>query len=407
MRLSSKPSRYLSVLTAVLCLVLVAAQVPAQVPLNPSAPQTYRVSGGDTLWDIAGRFLRDPWRWSEIWEANPKIPNPNRIYPGDELTLSYENGQPRIRSSRGGGSGVRYEGGMRVVKLSPRVRVEALDDAVPTIPIGAVAPFISQTHVAETNDVEKAPYVVGFPDERIVAGLRDSFYVRSIPSNRVASFEVVRPGDAYEDPDTGEILGYEALHVANALLERTGDPATLQVSRLEKEIAVGDRVIPAVKDKPLRNFFPEPAPRGTKGRIISVVNGVSQIGQFNTVVINRGKRDGLKVGHVLETFRGGFTRRDPVKTGAAKWDWRSKSPLDTEFWYGNFKFNRWRENEPSPNAPFPLHQEYQEQDIKFVVPFERSGILLVFRTFDRISFALVMSATRVIHVQDTVAAPRG
>ena len=407
MRLFSKPSRYLSVLTAVLCLVLVAAQVPAQVPLNPSAPQTYRVSGGDTLWDIAGRFLRDPWRWSEIWEANPKIPNPNRIYPGDELTLSYENGQPRIRSSRGGGSGVRNEGGMRVVKLSPRVRVEALDDAVPTIPIGTVAPFLSQTHVAETNDVEKAPYVVGFPDERIVAGLRDSFYVRSIPSNRVESFEVVRPGDAYEDPDTGEILGYEALHVANALLERAGDPATLQVTGFDKAIVAGDRVIPAAKEMPMRNFLPEPAPRGIKGKIISVVDGVTQIGQYNTVVINRGERDGLRVGHVLEVFNGGSLRRDPVATGAVKWDWRGESPLDTEFWYGDYRFKRWRDDQPDADAPFPKYQQYERDNTKFVVPFERSGVLLVFRTFDRMSFALVMYATRAMHVKDMVAAPRG
>lgn len=405
MRQSSKSSRFLSVLAAALWLVLVVVPASAQVPMNPSAPQTYRVRHGDTLWNIAGRFLRDPWRWSEIWEANRKIPNPNRIYPGDELTLSYVNGRPRVRSNRGGGT--RYEGGMRVVKLSPRVRVESLENEVPMIPIGAVAPFMSRTYVAETNEIDKAPYVVGFPDEHIVAGLHDSIYVRSIRSARVDNFEVLRPGEPYKDPDTGEILGYEALYVANARLERTGDPAKLLVSSLEKEIAIGDRVIPAVNDTPLRNFFPEPAPAGLKGKIISVVNGVSQIGQFNTVVINRGKRDGLKVGSVLETFRGGFLRRDEVKTGAANWDWRSESPLDTEFWYGNFKFNRWIENEPDPNAPLPLHQGYRQQDTKFVAPFERSGILLVFRVFDRISLALVMRATNVIHVKDTVAAPRG
>lgn len=388
----------------VLCVVLFSVQLGAgpgaalaeEVALNPNRPETYVVQPGDNLWDIAGRFLRDPWDWKEVWEANPKVANPNRIYPGDTLRLTYSGGRPRVRA----------EGGKRVIKLSPRVRVEALEAPVPTIPISVIAPFLSQPYVAQTDDVERAPYVVGFPDERITAGVGDAIYVRGIRDPNAVDYQVVRPGQPYEDPDTGEILGYEAAFVADARVERGGDPAKLYLTRSGTEALVDDRLVPSRNEEVLSNFYPMPAPPGMRARIIAVLGGVSQIGQYNIVVLNRGARDGIQDGHVLEGYVGGDERRDRVQAGRDNWNWRSESPLDTEFWYGDFRQQGWLENKPSPNAPFPLHADVRPPNATYVAPYEQAGTVMVFRVFDRVSFALVMRATRAMRVLDTVAAPR-
>ncbi len=388
----------------VLCVVLSISQLGAgpgvaqaeEVALNPNRPETYVVQPGDSLWDIAGRFLRDPWDWQKVWEANPKVANPNLIYPGDTLRLTYSGGRPRVRA----------EGGKRVIKLSPRVRVEALEAPVPTIPISVIAPFLSRPYVAQTDDVERAPYVVGFPDEHITAGVGDSVYVRGIRDPSVTNFEIVRPGQPYEDPDSGEILGYEAAFVANAQVERGGDPAKLYLTRSATEVLVDDRLVPAADEAVLSNFYPMPAPPGTRGRIIAVLNGVSQIGQYNIVVLNRGARDGIQEGHVLESYTGGDERRDRVRAGVDDWNWKSESPLTQEFWYGEFRQQGWIENKPSPNAPLPLHADVRPPDATYVAPYEQAGTVMVFRVFDRVSFALVMRATRAMHLLDTVAAPR-
>lgn len=379
-----------------LLLTLATGAALAEVTLNPDHPTRYVVQPTDTLWDIAGRFLQEPWRWGELWEANPGIENPDLIFPGDVLVLSYRAGQPRVGVERGS---------LRVVKLAPRVRVEVLDRAIPVVPAGAIAPFLTQPYVADRGDLDRAPYVVGFPDERLVGGLRDAIYVRAIPSAAVEDFEIVRPGAAFRDPDSDEILGYEASFVANAYLERPGDPAKLRVNRSEIEVAIGDRLIPAEEAEPLRHFHPSPAPADVRGRIISVLDGVTQIGQYNVVVIDRGSRDGIAAGHVFGVYQGGDLRADPVQARSDWRDWRSESPLTSEFWYGEHRVVGWREGKPDPNTPLPPHVEVRRPAGNFVAPFERSGLLMVFRSFPRVSFALVMSAVRPMRVLDSVGAP--
>lgn len=381
-------------------LLLTAGYVCAEVELAPDHPQTYVVQSGDTLWDIAGRFLRDPWRWHEVWDENPGVANPNRIYPGEVLELTYRGGRPRIRSSRGGGQG------MRTVKLSPRVRVTELDRAIPTIPVNAVAPFLSRPVVADARELDDAPYVVSFPDRRLLAGAGDMFFVRSILTAQSDRFEVLRPGQEYRDPDTNELLGFEARYIAAARLERAGDPATLVVTRSQREVEIGDRVRPAREDEPLRSFVPMPAPANLQGRIMAVLNGVSQIGQFDVVALNRGSRQGVQIGHVFEVFQGGDLRHDEVRSRRAEWNWRNETPLDTSFWYGDWELDGWERNRPDPDAPLPLHRRAVRPLDQYVVPDMRSGVIMVFRVFPRVSFALVMSATRPMHVGEMVAAPR-
>lgn len=386
--------------------MLLLASLAAAVELKPDAPQTYVVRSGDTLWDIAGRFLYDPWRWSELWQANADLDDPDLIYPGDVLQLTMVDGQPRVRVARGGAAASASRDGMRVVRLSPQVRASSLKEAVPTIRIASIAPFLTQPYVADSDQIERASYVVGFPDEHLVAGLHDSIYVRRIRSNQQTNFQILRPGDELRDPDTNEILGYEALFVANAALERVGDPAKLQIVRSEREVSIGDRVIPASVEKPLENFYPRPAPAGIRGSILSVLNGVSQIGQFDVVVLNRGTRDRIEPGHVFEAFVGGNKQRDQVRGGSIVSNWRGESPLSTEFWYGReFENKGWRRDEPSPNEPLPLHADFRRKNTQFVTPFERAGVLMVFRTFERVSFALVLNAQRAFTVGDQVAPP--
>ena len=392
----------------VLAAILVAAPALRAAELRPGAPDTYRVRPADTLWSIAARFLRDPWRWPEVWHSNSEVANPNLIYPGDVLRLTMVDGQPRIGVDRGGETVVGHQGGMRVVRLAPRVRASSLKEAIPTIPIAAIGPFLTQPYVAESDQINRAPYVVGFPEEHIVAGIGDSVYVRRIDSADHDRFQILRPGEALRDPKTNETLGFVATFVASVALERTGDPAKLRVLRSEREVAIGDRVIPASLDEPLRNFFPRPAPAGTRAEILAVLNGVTQVGQNDVVIINAGTRERLEPGQVFEVFQGGTKQADQVRQGGFNWNWREETPLSTRFWYGdNEKIRKWRYNEPDANTPFPPTVDVRPQRSTFIQPFERSGILMVFRIFERVSFAIILDANRAMHIHDRIAPPPG
>jgi len=384
-----------ALIPAFLAALIVFPVAAEEVELKPNHPQTYTVRQGDTLWGIAGRFLRDPWRWSEIWDANREIGDPNLIYPGDVLTLYYKNGQPRIG----------FAGGMRTVRLSPRVRVTPLQAPVPTIPIGSIHPFISRPYVLDKDEIDASPYVVSFSDQRVLGGIGDRMYVRSILGGADDRYHIVRPGGPYRDPDSGDILGYKTLYIADATLERPGDPASLRIDSMALETEIGDRVLPAGADDPLVTFYPRPGPSGSRGRIISVLNGVSEIGTYNVVVLNLGSRQGVEAGHVFDIYKGGEQVKDRVASGASNFDWKNMKFWSQEFWYGDYRTEGWRENEPNPNEPFPLHMDAYPLSEDYMLPYERAGTLMVFRTFDRVSFALVMHATRAMNVLDTVRPP--
>lgn len=393
------PIARLSITVLLIGAWLLAAGGPVQAddPLRPDHPERYVVQAGDTLWDIAGRFLRDPWRWREVWQANPGVTNPNLIFPGDVLEVTYSaDGRPRIRSTAGG---------MRVVRLSPRVRVTELDQSIPTIPINAVAPFLTRPLVTDSAAIDDAPYVVSFPDERLLAGTGDRFFVRSVRDSRNDRFEVLRPGQQLRDPQTNQSLGYEALFVAEARLLRTGDPATLEVTRARVEVEAGDRLWPAREDAPIRSFTPVPAPLGLEGQIIAVLGGVTQIGQFDVVALNRGDREGVVVGQVFEVFSGGELRRDEVRARRRDWNWRNETPLDTSFWFGDWEVSGWQAP-PWNDDALPLQRQATRQTTRYIVPDDRAGVIMVFRVFPRVSYALVMSAFRPLNVGQVVASPR-
>jgi hypothetical protein len=325
---------------------IVAAET---VALNDNHPDRYTVVKGDTLWDIAGMFLRDPWRWPDIWHVNQQIANPHLIYPGDVLELTYVNGQPRLSLQRG------------PMKLSPQVRSSPLDTAIPTVPVDAIKGFLTRPFVLENGQLDATPYIVAFADEHIMGGAGQRIYVRSIEDSAQSKFEIVRKGGEYKDSQTGEVLGYEATYVGSALLQKTGDPATLLLTSTDLESLQGDRLLPATDDVALSNFQPKAPAQQVDGAIISVLNGVTQIGQYNVVVLDRGARDGLAVGDVLQINNRGATIKDPV----------TADPKDV-----------------------------------VTLPDEQAGMLMVFRTFDRVSFGIVMYATRAIHVLDKVVSPQ-
>lgn len=334
--------------TLLLCMSL-GPLAAADELLRNDHPDRYTVVKGDTLWDISGRFLRSPWRWPDIWHVNPQIGNPHLIYPGDVLELVYVDGKPRLQLQRG----------PRKVKLSPQARSTPWSGTIPTIPIDAIAPFLTKPYVIDEDAAKNSPYIVDFADDHIVGGAGQRAYVRSI-DDATGKYDVVRPGGPYKDGDTGEILGYEAVYVGTSTVQRTGDPATIFFNSTEIEAVIGDRVIPAAAERATVNFTPHAPEQDVRGNIISVLNGVSQIGQYNVVVLDRGEQEGLKPGTVLQIDQRGETVRDVV----------TPDSRDT-----------------------------------VTLPDEKAGLLMVFRTFDRVAFGLVLHATKAMHVGDRVHNP--
>jgi hypothetical protein len=338
-------------------------EVPSRgIPLADNAPDSYVVKRGDTLWGIAKVFLRDPWFWPEIWQVNPQVHNPHLIYPGDTLRLVYIDGRPQIVLQRGTlerGDGVRVE---------PRVRSEPLDAAITTIPYATVAAFMSKPTVLDRDQIKTAPYVLATRDLHVVMSEGDTVYARGFasPAELGSHYNVVRVGDPLVDPDDNRVLGYDGIFTGSGHVTRQGDPTTLIMTESARESRAGDKLIPGGVDVPL-DFIPS-APRvKTNGRIISVANGVTVIGQYEVVVVNRGARDGLAPGNVLGVFDTGPVVADTDKRGF-------------------FNLDRLGAKRVS-------------------LPSERTGTFMVFKTFDNISYGLIMEATNLIRVGDKIENP--
>lgn len=315
--------------------------------LKDGHPNTYVVKKGDTLWDISQMFLDDPWLWPEIWHVNPQVENPHLIFPGDTLNLVYIDGRPKLVVKRG-----------KDIKLDPQVRSTPLDLAIPAIPLDAIAPFMTNSRVVSSAELKSAPYVLAGSDGHIIAGAGDNLYARGEFEEGRKTYGIFRPGEAYIDPESEELLGYQAFYIASAKLTALdADVGTLGLNQTTEEVRRGDRLLPDIERLIKSNFHPSAPEQETNGYIIAVEGGVSQIGSMDVVVINKGDRDGLKVGHVLAIYKVGEKVRDPVTNEIVK------------------------------------------------VPDTRSGLLMVFRTFDKVSYGLVMKATRTLTVMDKVKKP--
>jgi hypothetical protein len=385
-----------------LCLItavcgLLAPPVLAQ-SMRADRPDEYTVQRGDTLWDISARFLHEPWLWPEIWQANPQIENPHLIYPGDTVALVLDGGKPRLRVTRDG---------RPVVRMSPSVRVVRRGrEAIPTIPIDAIFQFLSRPRVVEEGYLEQAPYVLSVGKEHLVAGGGSRVYARGNGLEQARRFALVRQGGAYVDPATDEILGYEALHLGDAVIEREGDPATVRLLQTHREVLAGDRLLPVEDGRFEENFSPRAPERTVSGTIIDVVDGVTQIGQYQVVVLNVGESNGVAPGHVLSVWQKGEVVVDPMRRDSIA-DLPAPASLiedDPERQGGLDGFTIaadrvLREIQRSVTSVFDDGTEL------VALPEERAGTIMVFRTYDRVSYALVMDATRAMHVHDSVKNP--
>lgn len=336
-------------LALVLALLATAAYAD-QVTLKDGHPDRHVVVKGDTLWDISEQFLDSPWLWPEIWYVNPQIDNPHLIYPGDIINLVYVDGKPQLRVQRGKGT----------YKLSPKARAERIDKAIPTIPIDAIQQFLTQPLVVDQDTMKNAAYVVSSADEHLIVGAGDRVYVRDLKNDEGDRFHVFRPGEAYLDPHSGEVLGYEALYLGDGTAEKFADPSTMKLTRTTREINIGDRVMPMTQEDVYAYFTPHSPEDKINGTIISVVDGVSQIGQYQIVVVNRGSREGVDVGTVFEIYQAGELIVDQVS---------------------------------------------DERNASVKLPDEKAGLLMIFRTFDKVSFGLIMKASSALHVGDHIRNP--
>ena len=323
------------------------AVLAEKIALNPNHPDRYVVVKGDTLWDISAHFLRDPWFWPNIWQANPQIENPHLIYPGDVIRLVYVDGKPRLVVDRG----------RPLVKMSPQGRISSLQKAIPTISLDIIHPFLTKPRIVGKDELDNAAYMIQSDEEHLIAATGNRIYVRGIKDESVQRYVVARKGATYTDPETNEVLGYEATYVGDAVLQIHGDPSTLKLLKSNREVLIGDRLLPAGDETQEAFFHPNSPKEQVEGQILAVIGGVNQIGTHQVVVINRGSREGLVAGNVLAIYQTGSTINDRISNKTVK------------------------------------------------LPDEKAGLMMVFRTFEKLSYALVMRANRNMHVLDTVRNP--
>lgn len=344
----------------------VANVIAEEAKLNPAHPDKYYVKTGDTLWDISQMFLLNPWAWPEIWHINNQVTNPHLIYAGDEISLVYVDKNNKVTPAPVPGEQskpalmvTKRDPAINTVKLSPQKRISSISSTIPTLPLNKVESFLISTRVVEKNELESAPYILAADERHMVMGLGDTMYARGNWINAQTAYAIFRPGDSYIDPETKEVLGYEARDLGLAsFIREDGEIATLTITRADIEIREYDRLLPTENRAVEANFYPKTPNDDIKGQIIRVFSGVKNIGQYDVVVINRGEREQVEVGDVFAIYRRGMIVRD---------------------------------------------KNMKQQKVQ--LPDERSGLLMVFRTFDKVSLALVLNAKSVLSVGDKIEKP--
>ncbi len=334
----------------------------AALAVNEDRPNSYTVVRGDTLWDISGRFLEEPWRWPEVWQANPNIKNPHLIYPGDKIRLEYgPDGKPRLVVNRNGvdinGFDVADLSG-NVERLSPRIREESLEEAIPMIPGDSVRQFLVHPRVVERGELASAPYIVGNDEQRLASAVGQEIYARGNISGVQRAYGVFRNSKPLIDPQNNEYLGQEITHVANAKLLESGDPSTLVITKNYMETINGDRLLAANQAYAPHQYIPRTPQFEGSGRIVSLVDSITRSGRNQVVVLNLGKRNQVQVGDVLAVESRGATLRDRISS-------------------------------------------VRNDVVK--LPNRRTGVVMVFQTFEKVSYALVMESSRPIFRNDIVS----
>lgn len=356
----------------------------SNIPLASDAPDKYTVKRGDTLWDIAKVFLRDPWYWPEIWYVNPQVKNPHLIYPGDVLSLVSKDGVPQVMVTERGpevteaeatsaapdtsattnaDTGVRHGSGTR---LSPRVHSSPITSAITAIPYETVVAFMGKPSLLSKEQVKSGPYVVGVRDLHLIAGEDNELYARGIRDAAVgARYNIIHVDSPLRDPENNKTLGYRAVLAGVAAVTAEGDPAKLKAHMTQREILRGDKLFPEEVTIDL-NFIPHSAPENVRGSI-AAVDGVFIVGKYQTVAINRGLKQGVEIGHVFAIKQKGERITDRYQNGGEGNTW---------------SFGK-----------------------RVKLPNEQIGLVMVFKTYERMSYGLIMESTHPVRVGDEIVAP--
>ncbi len=363
---------------------LLAAQPAA---MQDNAPDRYTVQRGDTLWSISGRYLKEPWRWPELWKMNQEqLKNPHLIYPGDVIVLDRSSGEAQLRLVQ-----------LETTRLEPKVRSEpSARSAVPSILPSAIEPFMSRPLVVSENELDSAPRIVATAEDRVTLGFGDRAFAQGITKDKGDQWQIFRRGDPLVDPENNQILGYEAVYVGDAQVRQHGNVATLEITKSVLEIYRDDRLLPLSKQTPVFAYVPQPPKSPIKGRIVSTYGGLQETGPLSIVTLSKGSKDGLQVGTVLAIERSQTTARYSQRT-APLFGRSGLSGSDSPRTY-------YSETIPPRDTLLERGEAITTKGIA-QLPEERYGLVMVFRTFDRASFALVMEASRPVAVSDFVTNP--
>ena len=326
---------------------LVSGGAAAQgVSVADDAPDSYTVVKGDTLWGISGRFLRQPWRWPEVWRLNrDEIRNPHLIYPGQIIHLDRTG--PWLSIGRRVGTD----------KLFPQVYEEALGSAIPSLPLNVIEPFLTRPLVVDEAGLEGAATIIATETSRVYVGAGDTVFAKNV-RNDVDVWQIFRPVKPMVDPASGETIAYEAAYLGAARVSERTDPVTLEIVDAVEEIGAGDLMLPSVTPN-VFSYVPHAPENAVDGRLMSIYRGVAETGRLNVVALNIGERDGLERGHVLALYR---------NRGIAE-----------------YKGDEGKES--------------------FQLPEKRYGLVFVFRTFERVAYALVMDSDGPVTINDAVRKP--
>lgn len=339
------------------------------ISLKDHYPHKYVVQPGDTLYDIAGKYLNKPWEWKRIWRDNPQIRNPSKLYPGSVLTLQFHEGKPYLKVTRRG-----------TYKLSPHARPRPAKQAIPPIYLSDIYPFLNGSRVFDTDELQHAGYVIAYNGEHMVAGQNNEVYVKNlnIPKGELnySFYHQVKPYiDKTKDPDNPNyILGYVARYLGDGQLIKYGNPATLLVTDITEGVYLKDRVVPNNKEEFDLYFEPQAPDVKVRGQIIDLLNDEAQVATNQVIAIDKGKKDKMEPGDVIAIFEHRRVVIDPLNKGVVRKFWFFSKP-------------------PDPDRA------------KVLLPMERIGEAMIFRTFTHVSYALVVRSTRAIELKDLVTNP--